>query len=213
MSGRMIWRIKEQLYRNKSDYELFNQYKNCDRKSFSIILEKHYAYFLAQLKYAIKSKFSCDYDDFIYEKALILIRKEKPQKSSLNKNENTNIKGYLSRTFINYALDQLKESQNKFNSSLIWEGDDDKLNNLDEEKTKLELNQKSNDFFVVVEQVIELNENQKMMFDLYREGFKYNEIAENLNTSISYVQNLMSQIKAKINDNIDEINKKYFDHE
>lgn len=190
------WGRRDKHLFKKSDIELFNTYKECNKTCFAFLFGKHYGYFYARIWRNLNGKNKREYYDYLFGKASWFMDKNETQKSTMMNGEGENVKSFLAQAFVRHAIgEQINKNNELFYKVILEEDNIYELNSLE---NSINTKKISDEDFQELHELLNLNEKQLTVLKLLYEGFIYKEIAEKMGTSTSYVQNIMGQIKSKI---------------
>ncbi|MEZ5196383.1 MAG: hypothetical protein R2764_08285 [Bacteroidales bacterium] len=197
----MLLRWKNQIKSEKdlSDFDLFECYKQCNKDCFIDLLGKYQESIKANLVKKFGYQAIIEIEDIFYEKVLLFLEKKKSEKKSLNKKENKVLKWFLVYSFVNHGFYYFNKKGTNELYLYAERNNGDVFEQLEEKVKTISLND-INSFLESLLELINFNDTQKEFLKLFCRGYEIDEIAENMNRSRSYTENIKSQIRKIVNE-------------
>jgi len=177
---------EKQKYIRLRDTELLLRLQNGDEKAFANLF---YAYKDKLLSFAFSFTHSEAKAEDVVQEVFLKIWQNREKMSDVD-----NFNAYIYRIAQNYAIDELRRfSKETLSLTSHFSADEIVINGPVEDLLNKEISQK------IVEAVNKLPPQQKIIYTLHNEeGFKYEEIASQLDISVSTIRNHMSQAMRNI---------------
>lgn len=197
-------------YKDFNDYELLDQIYSCNEDADEILLYKYRPLIVSEAKKLLKYSYGgVDLNDLVQEGMLGLSQAISTFRDEKEAHFGTYAKICIQRKMFNLIKSTRAYKNKILNEYVSIETDEDipidkfLADNSTDPKALIEEYDFQNNVFEKLDEV--LTENEKIVFDLKKQGLDYKEIAFRLNKDSKSIDNTLQRIKLKLKKVINDI--------